>query len=99
MEFHATLITHVLPLWFLIFSLFLPRIALVVAWLDGNLAPFHLTGLLPPLMGLLLPRVLILYLIYLDQGISIWFLMHLIVALLVWTGSGTYHTRRRLRND
>ena len=99
MELHATLIVHTLPLWFLIFSLFLPRVALVVAWFGNNLAPFHLTGLLPLLMAILLPRVLILYLIYLDQGISLWFLSHLVVALMVWGGSGTYHSRRRRRDD
>jgi hypothetical protein len=95
MDLHLTLIVHALPLWFLIFSLFLPRVALVVAWLGNNLAPFHLVGLLPLLMGILLPRVLILYLIYLDQGISLWFLIHLVVGLMVFGGSGTYHTRRR----
>jgi hypothetical protein len=98
MELHLNLIVHTLPLWFLIFSLFLPRIALLVAWLGNNLTPFHLVGILPLLMGLLLPRVLILYLIYLDQGISLWFIIHLIVGLMVWGGSGTYHTRRRRRD-
>ncbi len=95
MELHATFIIHTLPLWFLIFSLFLPRVALIVAWLGNNLAPFHLVGLLPLIVGLLLPRVLILYLIYLDQGISLWFLIHLVVALLVWAGGGHTYTRRR----
>jgi hypothetical protein len=99
MELHLNLIIHTLPLWFLIFSLFLPRIALVIAWVQGNLVPFHLVGLLPLLMGLLLPRVLILYLIYLDQGISLWFLIHLFVGLIVWAGSGSYHTRRWRRSD
>lgn len=99
MDLHLTLIVHTLPLWFLIFSLFLPRIALIVAWFGNNLAPFHLVGLLPLLMGILLPRVLILYLIYLDQGISLWFLIHLIAGLMVLGGSGRYHTRRRRRDE
>ncbi len=99
MELHLNLIVHVLPLWFLIFSLFLPRVALVVAWLGNNLVPFHLVGFLPLIVGLLLPRVLILYLIYLDQGIRLWFLIHLVVALMVFGGSGSYHTRRRRRDD
>jgi hypothetical protein len=94
MDFHAALIIHRLPLWFLIFSLFLPRIALVIAWVQGNVAPFHLVGLLPLLVAILIPRVLILYLIYLDQGIGLWFLIHLIVAIVVWSGSGSYYRRR-----
>ena len=99
MNLHATLIVHTLPLWFLVFSLFLPRVALFLAWLEGNLVPFHLFGLVPLLFAILLPRVLILFLIYLDQGISLWFVIHLVVALMVWGGSGSYHSRRRRRDD
>jgi hypothetical protein len=63
------------------------------------LVPFHLRGLLPPLVWLFLPRVLVLYLIYVDQGLSLWFLIHLVAAVLVWGGSGSYHSRRRRRDD
>ena len=34
----------------------------------------------------LLSVVLVLYLVYVDQGISLWFVLHLAVALLVWGG-------------
>jgi hypothetical protein len=88
-------VVHRLPLWFLVFALFLPRLAMAVAWFQGLLAPFHLQGLLPPLVWLILPRLLVLYLIYTDQGIHLWFLIHLVVALLVWGGSGGYQMRRR----
>jgi hypothetical protein len=30
MDFHVLVVVHTLPLWFLVFSLFLPRIALLV---------------------------------------------------------------------
>ena len=94
------LVIHALPLWFLVFSLFLPRVALAVAWLQGTLLPFHLAGVVPLVIAVLLPRVLILYLIYVDQGLSLWFLIHLLAALLVWGGSGGYSARRRRgRND
>ena len=43
--------------------------------------------------------MLVLYLIYLDQGISLWFVIHLIAGLMVLGGSGRYHTRRRRRDD
>ena len=92
-------ILHTLPFWFLVFALFLPRIALLVAWVQGTLLPFHLPGLLSLVVGIVLPRVLILYLIYVDQGISTWFLIHLVVALLVWGGSGGGYRRRRRRRD
>jgi hypothetical protein len=97
--FSLTLVSHRLPFWFLVFALFLPRIALAVAWFQGVLAPFHLTGLIPLIVAIVLPRVLVLYLIYLDQGISLWFLIHLGVALLVWVGGGGTYRRRMAWRD
>ena len=93
------LVIHTLPLWFLVFSLFLPRVALAIAWLQGVLVPFHLGGIVPLVIAVLLPRVLILYMIYTDQGLSLWFLIHLVAAVLVWGGSGGYSARRRRRDD
>ncbi len=98
MDFHAVLIIHTLPLWFLVFALFLPRIALLLMWLEGALAPFHLHGIVPLAFAILLPRVLVLFLIYVDQGISLWFVIHLVAAVLVWGGSGGYQSRRRRRD-
>jgi hypothetical protein len=97
-ELTLSLVIHRLPLWFLVFALFLPRVALVVAWLQGVLLPFHLQGFLPLVVAIVLPRVLVLYLIYLDQGFSLWFMIHLVVALVVWAGGGTQISRRR-RSD
>lgn len=94
---NLTLVSHRLPLWFLVFALFLPRIALALMWLEGMLLPFHLEGWIPLLFAILLPRVLVLYLIYVDQGISLWFLIHAVVAVLVWGGGGHRMTRRRYR--
>jgi hypothetical protein len=47
----------------------------------------------------LLPRILVLYLIYLDQGVSLWFVIHVVAALLAWGGSGGYYSRRRRYRD
>src|SRR5271155_3106986 len=93
----AFVVNH-LPLWFLVFALFLPRIAMAVAWLQGVWLPFHLNGIIPPLFWLFLPRILVLYLIYVDQGLTLWFLVHLVVALLVWGGGG-HQMRRRGRHE
>jgi hypothetical protein len=97
MVLQVLLFVHTLPLWFLVFSLFLPRIALLVYWAQTAMMPFHLTGWIPLLFAIFLPRVLVLYLIYLDQGLSLWFAIHFIAALLVWGSSGGYHRRRRTR--
>ncbi len=92
------LVVHGLPLWFLVFSLFLPRISLALAWLQGVLTPFRmLHGLVPLVIAVVLPRLLILWMIYVDQGLSLWFLIHLLAAVLVWGGSGGYGVRRRGR--
>ena len=98
MDVHVLMVVHVLPLWFLVFALFLPRIALLLLWLQNQLLPFHLHGIIPLAFAILLPRILVLYMIYLDQGISLWFLIHLVAAVLVWGGSSGYHSRRRRGN-
>ena len=87
MDLHVLIVVHSLPLWFLVFALFLPRISLLLMWLDNGLAAFHLHGIVPLVFAVLLPRVLVLFLIYLDQGIGLWFLIHLVAALMVWGGS------------
>jgi hypothetical protein len=95
MSLQVLMVIHTLPLWFLVFSLFLPRVALFLLWLQGGTAPFHLHGLVPLIVAVLLPRVLVLWLIYLDQGISLWFVIHVVAALMTWGGSGGYYSRRR----
>jgi hypothetical protein len=99
LNLNLTLVINRLPLWFLVFALFLPRIAMVVAWFQGGLASFHLQGIIPLLFWVFLPRVLVLFLIYVDQGLSLWFVIHFVVALLVWGGSGGYHAQRWRRDS
>jgi hypothetical protein len=99
MNLHVLMVIHTLPLWFLVFSLFLPRIALALLWVDGAMAPFHLHGILPLIVAVLLPRGLVLYLIYLDQGITLWFVIHLVAMVLTFGGSGGYYSRRRRYRD
>ncbi len=91
--------THILPLWFLVLSLFLPRVCLVIAWLQQQLVPFHLHGIVPLLAAILVPRILILVLIYQDQGLSLWFLIHAVVMLAVWGTTGPHRYGRRRTND
>jgi hypothetical protein len=46
---------------------------------------------------MLIPRILILFWIYQDQGLTIWFLLHLIALLCAWGGgSHTVYRRRRV---
>lgn len=83
---------NALPFWFLIVSLFIPRIALLVMWLQHQL---QIIGWLPLLAAILIPRVLILVLIYQDQGLSGWFLIHAIAMVMALAGGGQQVRRRR----
>jgi hypothetical protein len=79
---------HELPIWFLVLSLFLPRIALFCAWQSPAWTmifgtPWYWLG------WILLPRVLVLVLISTYMGTGRWFWAHLVVAICVWLGGGS----------
>ena len=99
MHFSLTFPVHAIPLWFLVLSLFLPRICIVVAWLQHSLPATFIpasVNLIQIIVALLIPRILILFWIYQDQGITIWFLIHLIGLLMAW-GGGSHRVYRRRR--
>jgi hypothetical protein len=90
MTLHFDFATHAIPLWFLILSLFLPRLCIFVAWLQHSMVRDipAAVGLIPIVLWLLVPRVLILIWIYTDQGLSLWFLLHALALLGAWGGGG-----------
>ena len=94
------LVTHHLPLWFLVLSLFLPRICIVLAWLQGSV-PAYIpanVGLIQIIVAVLIPRILILFWIYADGGIGLWLLIHAIGLVFAWGGSGQrVYSRRRVQ--
>ena len=99
MNVHLNLATHSIPLWFLVLSLFLPRICILLAWLQHSMTQFIPTtvGVIPAVVALLIPRLLILYWIYTDLGIGLWFLLHVIALLMAWGGgSHRVYSRRRV---
>jgi hypothetical protein len=97
MNVHLVLVTHAIPLWFLLLSLFLPRLCLLAAWLQHGLPQYipSSLNLIQILVALLVPRILILFWIYQDQGVSLWFLIHAIALVVAWGGGGHRITRRR----
>lgn len=97
MNFFLTFPVHSIPLWFLVLSLFLPRLCILVAWLQHSMPHFipSAVSLIPILVWVLVPRILILFWIYQDQGITIWFLIHVIALLCAWGGGGSHVVRRR----
>ena len=99
MTIHLNLVTHAIPLWFLILSLFLPRICIAVAWMQHDMARYipSVVGVIPVIVMLLVPRLLILFWIYADQGISLWFLIHAVALVCAWGGGGSQaYTRHRV---
>lgn len=76
-----------LPIWFLVLSMFLPRIALLAAYFTGGCFPHLVTKWLSVPMAALIPRVLILIAIATTMGVCVWFWIHLGFMILVWFGS------------
>jgi len=78
-----------LPLWFLLLSLLLPRVSLVAAYFFDDLVIYNLSGWMPPALGVLIPRALVLILIFQDRGMSPWLLAHAIAMALVYLSAGS----------
>jgi hypothetical protein len=86
--------------YFLLFSLFFPRIVLLIYFLierfPANTLPLWLNGVL----GIFVPRILILIFIYQNLGTNnIWFVTHLVVMILTYFAGGnrTQNWRRQRR--
>lgn len=89
-----------MDVYFLIFSLFFPRIVLLVyLFLFESQYPANTVPLWGDvLLGVFLPRVLILIYIYQNMGAeNVWFIAHLVVMILAYFGGGRETARRRTR--
>lgn len=88
--------------YFLLFSLFFPRIVLVVFLLmfPENFPSNAVPQWADILLGVLFPRILILIYIYQNMGVeNVWFVAHLVVAILAYLGGGRETHRRRSRQS
>ena len=89
-----------MDVYFLIFSLFFPRIVLLVYILMFPSA--YPANAVPQwgdlLLGIFMPRVLILIYIYQTMGVeNVWFIADLVVTILAYFGGGRETVRRRQR--
>ena len=87
-----------LNVYFLIFSLFFPRLVLLICiFLYPDLYPANTVPQWADiLLGIFLPRVLIIIYIYENMGAdNVWFIAHLIVMILAYFGGGRETVRRR----
>ena len=89
-----------MDVYFLIFSLFFPRIVLLVfLFLYPNLYPANAVPQWADiLLGIFMPRVLILIYIYHNLGAdNVWFIAHMVVMILAYFGGSRETARRRRR--
>jgi hypothetical protein len=88
--------------YFLLFSLFFPRVVLLVyVLMFPDLYPANAVPQWADIvLGVLMPRVLILIYIYQNMGAdNVWFVAHLVVAILAYFGGGRETARRRRRDQ
>ena len=86
-----------MDIYFLVLSLFFPRIVLLVLiLLYPNLYPANEVPQWADLvLGIFVPRILILIYIYQNMGAeNVWFITHLVVLLLTYFGGGRETARR-----
>lgn len=82
--------------YFLLFSLFFPRIVLVAYFLLERFPHNSLPLWLDAVLGLFVPRILILIFIYENMGTNnVWFVAHLVVLILTYFTGGTRTVRWR----
>jgi len=87
-----------LPFWFLLLSLALPRVSLLFGYFGSEIPLITaLHGWVPPTIGLLVPRALVLILIFQDRGMSPWLIVHAIVMGFVYAAAGKNARARRVR--
>lgn len=86
--------------YFLLFSLFFPRIVMVVYLMiyPDAFPPNVVPQWADILLGVFAPRILILIYIYQNLGYdNIWFAAHLVVMILAYFGGGCASNKRRKR--
>ena len=86
---------------FLVLSLFLPRLTLFLFYFFlGGLPPNTVPKIGDLMLGIFLPRVLVI--IYIVQNLGtdkVWFWLHIVVAIFVYFFSGDKYRRRRRKNS
>lgn len=89
-----------MDIYFLIFSLFFPRIVLLVYLFLNQFPANAVPQWADILLGIFAPRVLILIYIYQNMGAeNVWFIAHLVVMILAYFGGSRETVRRRRRSD
>ena len=79
-------LAHGIPLWFLVLSLFLPRLSLFVGWI--HMWWFFVPQPWAAVLWAFLPRVLVLIFIHAHQGFDLWFWVWAsAMGVILWRGT------------
>jgi hypothetical protein len=84
--------------WILVVTLFVPRIALAIAYFSHQIPNNNIPFIGDVLLYVFLPRLLMIIYIYDNMGWqNPWFWIHIVVAVIVWS-KGSHETyKRKLR--
>lgn len=81
--------------WILVVTLFIPRIALAIAYFSHQIPANNIPFIGDILLYVFLPRLLMIIYIYDNMGWeNPWFWIHIVVAIIVWT-KGSHETYKR----
>ncbi len=81
--------------WILVVTLFLPRIALLIAYFTHHIPANNIPFIGDILLYIFLPRLLMIIYIYDNMGWeNPWFWIHIVVAIIVWS-KGSHETYKR----
>jgi len=84
--------------WLLVVTLFLPRIALGIAYISGQIPPNSIPFIGDLLLYIFLPRLLMIIYIYDNLGWeNPWFWIHIVVAVLVYIKGSQETYKRKFR--
>ena len=98
MDTNAFLATGHIALWLLLAGLFLPRLALFIAWLGNGYPANTLPDLLNFALWLFFPRFLMAFYIYSDIGThNLWFWAYIALGIAGLFGETGYAHRRIVR--
>jgi hypothetical protein len=84
--------------WILVLTLFIPRIALAIAYFGHQIPLNNIPFIGDVLLYVFFPRVLMIIYIYDNMGWeSPWFWIHIVAALLVYTKGSQETYKRKFR--
>jgi hypothetical protein len=87
-----------IALWLLFAGLFFPRLALAFAWLSTSYPSNNVPDLLNLVLWLFIPRFLMAFYIYTDQGSNnIWFWAYIVTGVVGAFGETRFADRRIFR--